>query len=548
MTTTIERQHWLLTDLHFFLYHTICTFHVIVPVLYWGYNSISGEAKMMAVDLNKQSLWRNYSFHGLDLVLVLIEVAINSMPFVPSHLIPVILVALLYLAEAHIVHAVDGFWIYPFLDTSNKLWALLYLGVGFVIVAAFFAMYYLHRFKDWYIHRHDQQQQEQQQQQQQPIQGDTRLRKHSIDESEGHQCCCSDITLNDSRKQHQEEVEEEKQQQQQQLDTLVHEYYAKALSEEIILMDNHTFTAATTYQDGNNNSNNNDENEHIATPNRKRSCSNCSVASSVDTLVGGDSNEVNGGGKDGGGPGLPLSHRNSISCFHRHCSSNGSGSNGSSGGNIETTAADGSPALLLRPSPVRRPRRLSDPRDYRRHLSEMVAIDIGVISNITEASSSSSSSAAIATDDNTTTNNNNDRSNNSPHVCSPSVVSPPDTSRSLRQTSSASRYTAEFKVLRIRVERLNDSVAKASYTDGPKPDTNTLVLDNHSIVDASVDEVVALAEQTDSVPSHSRSTRFAPYHSKRQTHFSRPTPDVDPMAMELDSIRVQPRSGSHSRY
>ncbi|KAF9970085.1 hypothetical protein BGZ73_007319 [Actinomortierella ambigua] len=113
---------------------------------------------MMAVDLPKPSLWRNYSFHGLDLVLVVIEVAINAMPFVPSHLVIVIFVAILYLAEAFVVHAVDGIWMYPFLDTSNRLWALFYAGVGCVIIAAFAAMYYIHRLKDWLMHcRHSSQ-------------------------------------------------------------------------------------------------------------------------------------------------------------------------------------------------------------------------------------------------------------------------------------------------------------------------------------------------------------------------------------------------------
>ncbi|KAG0219047.1 hypothetical protein BGW41_008321, partial [Actinomortierella wolfii] len=121
--------------------------------------------------------------------------------------------------------------------------------------------------------------------------------------------------------------------------------------------------------------------------------------------------------------------------------------------------------------------------------------------------------------------------------------------RSLRQTGSVSRYTADFESLRIRVEGLNDSVAKALYIDGLKPDIRTLVLGNHSTIDASVDEIVALAEQIDSAPSHSRSVRSVPYHSNnRQMYHPRPTPTVDPMAMELDSIRVQPRSGSHSRY
>ncbi|KAK3815499.1 MAG: hypothetical protein J3Q66DRAFT_344932 [Benniella sp.] len=152
--TTIERQHWLLTDMNFFLYHTICTFHVIVPLVYWTYLSYQGEAHIMAAEVEPDALWRNYSFHGGDIIIVLIEIAINTMPFIPSHVLFVFLACLLYLAEAHVVYHVDGFWIYPFLDTTQgPIWVALYFGVGFLILCAFIVMYFLHRVKYWAIAR-----------------------------------------------------------------------------------------------------------------------------------------------------------------------------------------------------------------------------------------------------------------------------------------------------------------------------------------------------------------------------------------------------------
>ncbi|KAF8936486.1 hypothetical protein BGZ47_009472 [Haplosporangium gracile] len=153
-TTTIERQHWFLTDMNFFLYHTICTFHVIVPLLFWGYLSFQGEAWSMAVEMSVNSLWRNYSFHGGDFVLIVLEISINSMPFIPSYIFIVFFICLLYLAEAHLVHYVNGFWIYPFLDTSvGPIWVAMYIGVGFVIAAAFGAVYFLHRGRNWWFAR-----------------------------------------------------------------------------------------------------------------------------------------------------------------------------------------------------------------------------------------------------------------------------------------------------------------------------------------------------------------------------------------------------------
>ncbi|KAF9358847.1 hypothetical protein BGX26_000773 [Mortierella sp. AD094] len=147
--TSIEKQHWLLTDMIFFLYHTICTFHVIVPLLYWGYLAYAGDARGMALGIPRDALWRNYSFHGGDLILVLVEFSINTMPFIPSHILIVYLICLLYLGEAFLVYHVDGFWIYPFLDTSiGPLWMAYYVGVGFAIMCAFFLMYFIHRLRD----------------------------------------------------------------------------------------------------------------------------------------------------------------------------------------------------------------------------------------------------------------------------------------------------------------------------------------------------------------------------------------------------------------
>lgn len=108
----------------------------------------------MAIEMSVDSLWRNYSFHGGDLILVLLEISINSMPFIPSHIVIVFSICLLYLAEAHLVHYVDGFWIYPFLDTSvGPVWVAMYFGVGVVIAVAFGAMYFLHRGRNWWFAR-----------------------------------------------------------------------------------------------------------------------------------------------------------------------------------------------------------------------------------------------------------------------------------------------------------------------------------------------------------------------------------------------------------
>ncbi|KAF9899130.1 hypothetical protein BX616_003262, partial [Lobosporangium transversale] len=148
---------------------------VVVPLLYWAYLAYAGDARLMAIGVSPDSLWRNYSFHGGDLIIVMIEFFFNAMPIIPSHIIIVLFICLLYLAEAHVVYSVNGFWLYPFLDTSiGPIWVALYLGVGVVIVCAFFFMFSLHKFKYWLLpqpHQKQQQQQQQQQQEQEQQQG-----------------------------------------------------------------------------------------------------------------------------------------------------------------------------------------------------------------------------------------------------------------------------------------------------------------------------------------------------------------------------------------
>ncbi|KAF8976657.1 hypothetical protein BGZ46_008094 [Entomortierella lignicola] len=127
--------------------------------------AFEGDAKNMAFDIPRNALWRNYSLHGGDLVLILIEFSINTMPFIPSYILIVYVISLLYLSEAFLVHRVDGVWMYPFLDTSaGPIWMGYYVGVGFVITCAFVLMYFLHRLRDQGLIKKREQQQRQKEQ------------------------------------------------------------------------------------------------------------------------------------------------------------------------------------------------------------------------------------------------------------------------------------------------------------------------------------------------------------------------------------------------
>ncbi|ORX81641.1 hypothetical protein BCR32DRAFT_268155 [Anaeromyces robustus] len=106
-------------------------FNVIVPlaflvtVIFWGlispildtsrYNALN--YLLIVIQHSFQSI-----FLGLDWFLI-------SLPTNIYHSIPMIIVGICYVIFAHIFNAMYGIWIYKFLDTSNKHWVGIYIGV-----------------------------------------------------------------------------------------------------------------------------------------------------------------------------------------------------------------------------------------------------------------------------------------------------------------------------------------------------------------------------------------------------------------------------------
>ncbi|KAF8937241.1 hypothetical protein BGZ58_003063 [Dissophora ornata] len=176
------------------------------------------------------------------------------MPFIPSHAVIVFVVCLLFLAEAHIVYHVDGFWIYPFLDTtSGPIWMAMYVGVGFAILCAFFLMYFLHRGRNWIrtkrAHRHFGSSQQHQQQINGTRVGAGEERRESAINS------LATSSADDMESYEAKEANEPGS----------YSYYINggAMAVDHQMLD-------------------------IQTQNRKRSCSNCSEDSTTSTLVGAD--------------------------------------------------------------------------------------------------------------------------------------------------------------------------------------------------------------------------------------------------------------------
>jgi hypothetical protein len=65
------------------MYTTSFTYHILVPIVYWGL--LSGSWDNGQATVTKR--WMNYSQHGLDFVAMFIEFSLNRVVFAWGHLV-----------------------------------------------------------------------------------------------------------------------------------------------------------------------------------------------------------------------------------------------------------------------------------------------------------------------------------------------------------------------------------------------------------------------------------------------------------------------------
>ncbi|KAJ1644135.1 hypothetical protein IWQ61_010451, partial [Dispira simplex] len=113
---------------HWWLYETITTFHILVPLVYWT---------LLKSQLNTNSALHFYTSigaHAIDFVVMAIEVLLNRQKVVPTHCVILLIILVLYLGLAYLVWGATGFFVYSFLNFEAKkgFVALYVLGVAVV--------------------------------------------------------------------------------------------------------------------------------------------------------------------------------------------------------------------------------------------------------------------------------------------------------------------------------------------------------------------------------------------------------------------------------
>ncbi|CEP09458.1 hypothetical protein [Parasitella parasitica] len=137
-------QYAILNYLYVCLYSTVITFNIVTPVVYWAI-----LAKGMAAT-NTVGTWLNVSVHGVSFFLMIIDVLLNRMKISVRMVIFPLVTMICYMLFAFIVYAVQGIWIYPFLNwqqgSSTAIW---YFAVAIICVVAFFIQVLIHWGRDY---------------------------------------------------------------------------------------------------------------------------------------------------------------------------------------------------------------------------------------------------------------------------------------------------------------------------------------------------------------------------------------------------------------
>ncbi|KAI8060300.1 hypothetical protein BC940DRAFT_350671 [Gongronella butleri] len=137
-----------LNYLYVYLYHTVITFNMVTPVVYWALLSYDFISKAATND--RMEWWLTPSVHGASLIMVMIEITLNRMIVHTRMLLLVLFTVILYLVLALIYYETEGWLVYSFMDLSQPAHAAMYYGGIFIfIVACFFFQKAIHSLRDF---------------------------------------------------------------------------------------------------------------------------------------------------------------------------------------------------------------------------------------------------------------------------------------------------------------------------------------------------------------------------------------------------------------
>ncbi|KAF9286361.1 hypothetical protein BGZ68_003012 [Mortierella alpina] len=150
-----ERAQWLKNRspwwgwLHWLLYSTVITYHIIVPIVYWTMLNVAGK------NMSALATWQNVSVHAVDGVFAIFELIFNRHFLQPIHSVVVAAVMVLYMFLTFVVRRTEGKWVYPFLNwDQGAICAAYYLGIAIGLFIIFFVLLVLHKYRNrWFAKR-----------------------------------------------------------------------------------------------------------------------------------------------------------------------------------------------------------------------------------------------------------------------------------------------------------------------------------------------------------------------------------------------------------
>ncbi|GAA5817183.1 hypothetical protein MFLAVUS_010725 [Mucor flavus] len=137
-------QYAVLNYLYVFLYCTVISFNIVTPVVYWSLLSKG------AGGMSPRESWLNVSVHGVSFFLMIFDVIFNRMKAPLRMIIFVLFTVLVYMCLAFVVHATQGYWVYPFLNwEQGPKAAIWYVAVAAIVIVSYLLQVLIHFLRDF---------------------------------------------------------------------------------------------------------------------------------------------------------------------------------------------------------------------------------------------------------------------------------------------------------------------------------------------------------------------------------------------------------------
>ncbi|KAJ3240708.1 hypothetical protein HDU81_002899 [Chytriomyces hyalinus] len=136
-----SRSSWV-KYINWVIYALPATYAFIVSIVFWtllaGY--LAGAAPL--------EKWASISLHAGNSVIMLTELVLGRVPMAYPLILPMIVIALLYLALSFVYHGSSGGWVYPFLDTGKPFSWAYYVGLIVAFAVCFCLVTAIHKGRD----------------------------------------------------------------------------------------------------------------------------------------------------------------------------------------------------------------------------------------------------------------------------------------------------------------------------------------------------------------------------------------------------------------